>query len=75
MSSPAEDSQLLLFLSLIGRGAWPNDAGAQGNKEKNLMIQYHNPCFSVLLYNHNELLLVLHLHQWFDLKNVFWSLI
>lgn len=75
--SPAEVSQLLLFLSLIGRKAWPSDAGPQGNNEKNLMIQGPNPCqcFSVLLCNHNELLYVPHLHQCVNFKDVFGPLL
>lgn len=73
MPSPAEASQLLLFLPLIGRSAWPNDAGPQGNKAKNLMIHDPNPCqcFSVLLCNHDGLLYVPHLHQRVDFRNVF----
>lgn len=34
MLSPAEASQLLLFLSLIGRRAWLNDAGPQRNNKE-----------------------------------------
>lgn len=49
MSVQLRPLSCFFLLSLIGRRAWPNDAGPQGNNEKNLMIQDPNPywCFSV----------------------------
>lgn len=54
---PAEVSQLLLFLSLIGQRAWPDKVPPQGDHEKNLMIQepnawvpftFHSPLFNLM---------------------------
>lgn len=64
--TPVEVSKLLLFLTLIGwERAWPDDAGPQGNNKRIWWFRTKiHQCLSVLLYNHSELLHVLHLHCW-----------